>query len=229
MALYYRFFHVRRLKYEAGGRMSTPENCAQESPEVTGSTPTSGSLGTPVKEEVTPPQIPLKNHSTRYRYYGNAHRHGGIPGVFNCRFTNPYTAAMTKRKKKKPTSFVPPPSVLPSNHCPLPFWCRPLVSEEKNSSPLARLEEKKRQQLVQLDNWQRYPQQLTPAYLRETSDAPATVTLPRERAKKGRPRYYPPPNSSDGDVDSGQEDEDICVPSVRQVRPPIAQPRVTRL
>ncbi|CAH1393025.1 unnamed protein product [Nezara viridula] len=166
MALYYRFFHVRRLKYEAGGRMSTPENCAQESPEVTGSTPTSGSLGTPVKEEVTPPQISLKNHSTRYRYYGNTHRHGGIPGVFNCRFTNPYTAAMTKRKKKKPTSFVPPPSVLPSNHCPLPFWCRPLVSEEKNSSPLARLEEKKRQQLVQLDNWQRYPQQLTPAYLR---------------------------------------------------------------
>jgi len=33
---------------------------------------------------------------------------GGIPGVFNCRFANP-TAANPNRKKKKPTSFVPPP------------------------------------------------------------------------------------------------------------------------
>ena len=35
----------------------------------------------------------------------------GIPGVFNCRFSNPYVAAMQKRKRKKPTSFVPPPSI----------------------------------------------------------------------------------------------------------------------
>lgn len=34
---------------------------------------------------------------------------GGIPGVFNCRFTNP-TAVNPNRKKKKPTTFVPPPS-----------------------------------------------------------------------------------------------------------------------
>ncbi|CAB0005171.1 unnamed protein product, partial [Nesidiocoris tenuis] len=62
-------------------------------------------------------------------YYGGLthNHHGGIPGVFNCRFTNPYSAAVSKRKKKKPTSFVPPPSILPSNHCPVPFWCRPLV------------------------------------------------------------------------------------------------------
>lgn len=230
MVLYYRFFHVRRLKYEAGGRMSTPENCPEEcGSEPPGNTPATRATSTPVKEELTPPQLPLKHHTTRYRYYGNGHRHGGIPGVFNCRFTNPYTAAMTKRKKKKPTSFVPPPSVLPSNHCPLPFWCRPLVSDDKNSSPLSRLDEKKRQQLAEMDGWQCYPQQLAPAYLREVTDVGGTVTLPRERAKKGRPRYYPPPNSSDGDVDSGQEDEDVCVPSIRQVRPPQPQPRVTRL
>lgn len=60
-----------------------------------------------------------------FRYHCSNHHHGGIPGVFNCRFTNPYTAAMTKRKKKKPTSFVPPPSV-GENHNPIPFWCRPL-------------------------------------------------------------------------------------------------------
>jgi hypothetical protein len=40
------------------------------------------------------------------------YHHGGIPGVFNCRFSNPVaSAAATKRKKKKPTSFVPPPVV----------------------------------------------------------------------------------------------------------------------
>lgn len=33
---------------------------------------------------------------------------GGIPGVFNCRFANP-TAVNPNRKKKKPTTFVPPP------------------------------------------------------------------------------------------------------------------------
>lgn len=32
----------------------------------------------------------------------------GIPGVFNCRFTNP-TVVNPNRKKKKPTTFVPPP------------------------------------------------------------------------------------------------------------------------
>lgn len=32
-------------------------------------------------------------------------------GVFNCRFSSPYAANTAKRKKKKPTSFVPPPSM----------------------------------------------------------------------------------------------------------------------
>lgn len=88
------------------------------------------------------------SHVNKYRYHGaapaNSHHHGGIPGVFNCRFTNPYMAAMQKRKKKKPTSFIPPPSVGPNannhngntvsngvaNHRngydSVPFWCRPL-------------------------------------------------------------------------------------------------------
>lgn len=72
---------------------------------------------------------------------------GGIPGVFNCRFSNPYVAALQKRKRKKPTSFVPPPSisqrenttdninneVVHSNgsichngYNSVPFWYRPL-------------------------------------------------------------------------------------------------------
>lgn len=65
---------------------------------------------------------------------------GGIPGVFNCRFTNP-TATNLNRKKKKPTTFVPPP--IPQTMTSIgetkqwsnsngntrqliPFWKRPL-------------------------------------------------------------------------------------------------------
>jgi hypothetical protein len=49
-----------------------------------------------------------QRHNNGYHPY----HHGGIPGVFNCRFSNPVVSAVaTKRKKKKPTSFVPPPVV----------------------------------------------------------------------------------------------------------------------
>lgn len=86
-----------------------------------------------------------------------------VPGVFNCRF-NP---AMM-RKKKKPTTFVPPPiSVLPSiggleqrnGKMSQPFWKRPLPrsgsSDNEGSvcSPVdiqLKLQEKKRQQLAEL-------------------------------------------------------------------------------
>lgn len=70
---------------------------------------------------------------------------GGIPGVFNCRFANP-TVTNANRKKKKPTSFVPPPAQHQINCLPtsingeskqllngsvgtkqlIPFWKRPL-------------------------------------------------------------------------------------------------------
>ena len=89
-----------------------------------------------------------------------------VPGVFNCRF-NP---AMM-RKKKKPTTFVPPPvPVLPSIGSGLglersgkmsqPFWKRPLPrsgsSDNEGSSVCSpvdihlKLQEKKRQQLAEL-------------------------------------------------------------------------------
>lgn len=79
----------------------------------------------------------------------------GIPGVFNCRFSNPYTAALQKRKRKKPTSFVPPPSIEASDSTAaavvsmenkqsamaaynvtlgcnsVPFWCRPLPNNQQ--------------------------------------------------------------------------------------------------
>ena len=77
---------------------------------------------------------------------------GGIPGVFNCRFANP-TVANPNRKKKKPTTFVPPPTQPQANIMPMatladankwangngngpaliPFWKRPLSITSLNN------------------------------------------------------------------------------------------------
>ncbi|XP_045513989.1 uncharacterized protein LOC123707730 isoform X1 [Pieris brassicae] len=96
--------------------------------------------------------------------------HTVIPGVFNCRFTNPVnSSAANGRKKKKPTSFVPPPAA----PAPAAFWRRPLPaahnhhvrvqtawlggsSENEGSSVGSRvniqqkLQEKKQKQLAEL-------------------------------------------------------------------------------
>ncbi|KAH9637395.1 hypothetical protein HF086_012008 [Spodoptera exigua] len=84
-----------------------------------------------------------------------------IPGVFNCRFSNPVSnSAANGRKKKKPTSFVPPPAAPAAA-----FWRRPLPaahnhhggsSENEGSSIGSRvniqqkLQEKKQKQLAEL-------------------------------------------------------------------------------
>lgn len=91
--------------------------------------------------------------------------HASIPGVFNCRFSNPVVGAATGRKKKKPTTFVPPPAP-PAPAAPQPaFWRRPLPiahnhhggsSENEGSSVGSRvniqqkLQEKKQKQLAEL-------------------------------------------------------------------------------
>ncbi|XP_075223326.1 uncharacterized protein LOC142325437 [Lycorma delicatula] len=186
-ALYYRYFHVRRLNYEAGGRLSSNNSTARLHPNGRKDTNsnnkdlvrrhsfsgTSKNNGTLISVSNSNDSRLLTQHngeepsvqqSVKYRYpCVGGHHHGGIPGVFNCRFTNPYTAAMTKRKKKKPTSFVPPPSV---GENPIPFWCRPLPSrhnhqggssENEGSSSVGsrvniqqKLQEKKQKQLAEL-------------------------------------------------------------------------------
>lgn len=111
------------------------------------------------------------------RYYSAlpASVHNGIPGVFNCRFTNPYMAAMQKRKKKKPTTFVPPPSngsntnttttaaATTNGRDSVAFWCKPppSVHSQQGSSEndesagshvdiRQKLQEKKQNQLAEL-------------------------------------------------------------------------------
>ncbi|KAG7206602.1 hypothetical protein KM043_000285 [Ampulex compressa] len=94
MGLYYRFFHVRRLRYESGGRMtasnlatlSNQENIEEKQIEYLDEKKINVGIGMR--------KVKLSN--------------GGIPGVFNCRFANP-TVVNPNRKKKKPSTFIPPP------------------------------------------------------------------------------------------------------------------------
>lgn len=176
MLLYYRYFHVRRLKYEAGGRLANSDSntsTARLNPDAR----TKHLL----QKDLSHYRSYLSNGTdngnclksselARTRYPGASH--GGIPGVFNCRFTNPYMAAI--RKKKKPTSFIPPPCVTrndTSTHSSprnehmnmIPFWCKPLPqqggSSENDSSSHSqghrvniqqKLQEKKQKQLAEL-------------------------------------------------------------------------------
>ncbi|KAF2892493.1 hypothetical protein ILUMI_13712 [Ignelater luminosus] len=92
-----------------------------------------------------------------YRYF-HIHRllekPAAPPGVFNCRFSNPATADLY-RKKKKPTSFVPPPGL---GSVAVPFWRRPLPSSSENEGSSVgsrvnihlKLQEKKQKQLAEL-------------------------------------------------------------------------------
>uniref|UniRef100_A0A1L8D708 XK-related protein n=2 Tax=Nyssomyia neivai TaxID=330878 RepID=A0A1L8D708_9DIPT len=154
MFLYYRFFHIRRLGYEINGIYpSKPSincgNCYCNGKE---------------HEHKLPPKVDINSKS----YYQ------GIPGVFSCRFINPIGMAATKRKKKKPTTFVPSLSITElaasaqqngqttSGPMMVPFWKKQIAalqyagSSENESSVSSRidihqkLQEKKQKQLAEL-------------------------------------------------------------------------------
>uniref|UniRef100_A0A182P542 XK-related protein n=1 Tax=Anopheles epiroticus TaxID=199890 RepID=A0A182P542_9DIPT len=114
MVVYYRYFHVRRLGYEAGGRVAEkctghcgPDGCRCLTGHEGGLEGGIGGGGAGCKGGSG-----IGGGVGRGAMNGNGcqkYPHA-IPGVFNCRFSNPVNAA-TKRKKKKPTTFVPPPNL----------------------------------------------------------------------------------------------------------------------
>uniref|UniRef100_A0A336LEL1 XK-related protein n=1 Tax=Culicoides sonorensis TaxID=179676 RepID=A0A336LEL1_CULSO len=155
MLIYYRYFHVRRLEYESGGRLPTLEKkkCDHQT--------TLCKCSESLKNDI---------NKTSTSCVGLKYPHA-IPGVFNCRFTNPVNVS-TGRKKKKPTTFVPPPPLPPvtdtdttnnSGPMAIPFWKRALPrshtgnSSENDASSISsrfniqeKLREKKQKQLAEL-------------------------------------------------------------------------------
>ncbi|XP_064087600.1 uncharacterized protein LOC135202250 [Macrobrachium nipponense] len=185
MIFYYQHFHVKRLKhnYAISSSINTYSSCtgcqlgqctdkshrmpfpyylnelsASDNSTIASNAQQNGGGGGGAK---------LNNLATSETREHQLHPHmynpDGLhaPGVFNCRF-NP----VIKRKKKKPTSFVPPPvPVIPSLAVPnnngrtVPFWKRPLpqsLSSDHEGSIGSRvniqqkLQEKKQQQIAEL-------------------------------------------------------------------------------
>ncbi|GAB6032875.1 hypothetical protein CHUAL_012073 [Chamberlinius hualienensis] len=158
MILYYRYFHVKRLKH---GRMDG------DGAEI----PTFGeSAVLPVDSNTNFVHHNRKNQPNntvnQLQLSPNANY---VPGVFNCRLNPAF-----KRKKKKPTTFIPLP-VVQHHHLPhhnvkcnnnnnrnvllgkseLPFWKRPLPKSDRGSSNSLidirlKLQEKRKQQLQEL-------------------------------------------------------------------------------
>ena len=113
LLLYYRYFHVRRLKYKENGQPAT------DSSKITDM-----SRGDQRQKEDSFPMNGLEAKQTKKPGVMNHNRlqHNGngafpsfntdlmVPGVFSCRLNRDLRI---KRKKKKPTSFVPPPAAVP--------------------------------------------------------------------------------------------------------------------
>ncbi|XP_013149312.1 PREDICTED: XK-related protein 6-like [Papilio polytes] len=209
MLLYYRYFHVRRLGYMLGeNRQGTNSTNASNNKNGDTSTPT---------------------------------ENAAIPGVFNCRFSNPVNnSAANGRKKKKPTTFVPPPAaptaggatsgagkkaeqrkmqrcrtpeILLAPHyletCTRPVcchWSAPYTNRKKEEVvvPGAGLGSSGEESGADAARDTPRP----PSDIDSQISLPRSYTLPREfRYWRRRPRlrdaHLPSNNSSDGDVDSG--------------------------
>uniref|UniRef100_A0A182Q1V0 XK-related protein n=1 Tax=Anopheles farauti TaxID=69004 RepID=A0A182Q1V0_9DIPT len=112
MIVYYRYFHVRRLGYEAGGRLAekcsahcTGDGCrCLAGHEHEGGGVGGGGVGGGGCKGGGATIGSGLGHGGMNGIGGQKYPHA-IPGVFNCRFSNPVNAA-TKRKKKKPTTSV---------------------------------------------------------------------------------------------------------------------------
>ncbi|KAF7997506.1 hypothetical protein HCN44_006077 [Aphidius gifuensis] len=101
MGLYYRFFHVRRWRYEAGGRMNITNAVTTFSNNENNDDKHNNNNTTNNNHKKINNGCSISMRKVKVN-------NNGIPGVFNCRFANP-TVVNPNRKKKKPTTFVPPP------------------------------------------------------------------------------------------------------------------------
>ncbi|KAA0199234.1 hypothetical protein HAZT_HAZT000110 [Hyalella azteca] len=222
MLLYYRHFHVRKLQQNYGASATTAvyhctgcrmDQCMDKSHRMPfpyylnelsasdNSTIASDHRTTKINNTT---QRPF-SYRSRLQYMHQDTLQ--VPGVFNCRF-NP----AIKRKKKKPTSFVPqPPSVMVSMNLPnnvvaknarvAPFWKQPvsLASSDHEGSVGSRvniqqkLQEKKQQQIAELHQIEEEIRcgKLTRPHLNDISES-GTLPQPIPKEKK-QPWVQPEP------------------------------------
>ncbi|XP_015909627.1 uncharacterized protein [Parasteatoda tepidariorum] len=166
MILYYRFFHIQHLKHSLASHTDLEShctNCASSNCDNHNGKPALSDSDALTSDGKSMPDTPLsKSYNSTVFQPSNGHFQNGmvtgIPGVFNCRLNPAF-----KRKKKKPSSFVPPPapvSALNNNSKTInPFWKRlphKSCSSDHESSVGSRvniqqkLQEKKKQQLQEL-------------------------------------------------------------------------------
>ncbi|CAL4067788.1 unnamed protein product [Meganyctiphanes norvegica] len=175
MLLYYQHFHVKRLKhnYTISSSVNYPACTACKLGQCTEKThrmpfpyylnelsaSDNSTIASNNQERTKPNNLKTSENRIQSHHIQHPSDNLHVPGVFNCRF-NPGM----KRKKKKPTSFVPPPlPVMPSVAVPnngrmQPFWKRPLpsLSSDHEGSIGSRvniqqkLQEKKQQQIAEL-------------------------------------------------------------------------------
>ena len=99
MVLYYKFFHIRHLKHTLLATQFDPmDHCPEHGDHMHSNNPSNVNPQNWSNDRKL--EAPLMNSATNGVI-------SGIPGVFNCRL-NP----ALKRKKKKPSTFIPPPPVL---------------------------------------------------------------------------------------------------------------------
>ncbi|KFM64988.1 XK-related protein 6, partial [Stegodyphus mimosarum] len=167
MVLYYRFFHIQHLKHSLAPQTDVESHCADC---VADTCNTHGNKANSFPEQdvvkngtksVGITQFPKSPNPVIFQPTNGHFQNGmvsGIPGVFNCRLNPAF-----KRKKKKPSSFVPPPAPVSAlgagNKTSNPFWKRlpaKSCSSDHESSVGSRvniqqkLQEKKQQQLQEL-------------------------------------------------------------------------------
>lgn len=165
MILYYYFFHIRRLKHNIAVASNPGSDCSVC---PTGSCANhSGRTSSYYISEPSVSDVTGGTHKTVYKtrnsaifHTANALQNGvtNIPGVFNCRL-NP----ALKRKKKKPSTFVPPPasvtSLASNGKTSNAFWKKtsPKSGGSDHESSVGsrvniqqKLQEKKQQQLQEL-------------------------------------------------------------------------------
>lgn len=165
MVLYYKFFHIQHLKHTLAIQTDVESQCVEY---VSDSCDNSIRKNNFQENDIVTngsktPIAPLsKSQNPVIFQSSNGHFQNGmvssIPGVFNCRLNPAF-----KRKKKKPSSFVPPPAPVSAlgngGKTSNPFWKKlppKSCSSDHESSVGSRvniqqkLQEKKQQQLQEL-------------------------------------------------------------------------------